>query len=95
MRYVGGMSASSHLQAAVGIIHSLCNDTNPIVHTWAIHSLWIAIDSAGLMFQPFVNSSLNLLLKLYLSDAHENSLEKDFYPDLYQRFIFYVKKKKK
>ena len=82
MRYVGGMGASSHLQAAVGILLSLSSDPNPVIYTWAIHSLWIAIDSAGLMFQPFVTSTLALVSKLFLLETHEATYEKEYFPDL-------------
>lgn len=69
--FVGGMAAGSHLRACVGIFHSLASDPHPHVHTWALHSLWLTIESAGLMYGPFVNSTLSLIAKLYISDSHE------------------------
>jgi hypothetical protein len=69
--FVGGMAAGSHLKTCVGIFHSLASDPHPHVHTWALHSLWLTIESAGLMYGPFVNSTLSLIAKLYMSDSHE------------------------
>ncbi|KAJ3033026.1 hypothetical protein HDV00_006836 [Rhizophlyctis rosea] len=69
--YVGGMAASAHLKTIVGILHSLAADPHPLVHTWALHSLWLTIESAGLMYQPYVNSSLSVIAKLFMSESHE------------------------
>ncbi|KAJ3277917.1 hypothetical protein HK104_002844, partial [Borealophlyctis nickersoniae] len=69
--YVGGMAASSHLKTIVGILHSLASDPHPLVHTWALHSLWLTIESAGLMYGPYVNSSLSVIAKLFMTDSHE------------------------
>ncbi|KAI8923137.1 armadillo-type protein [Entophlyctis helioformis] len=71
--YVGGMAASAHLKTVVGILHSLASDPHPLVHTWALHALWLTIESAGLMYGPFVNSTLALVAKLYMSESHEPS----------------------
>ncbi|KAH6568612.1 hypothetical protein BASA60_008568 [Batrachochytrium salamandrivorans] len=71
--FVGGMAASSHLNTIVGILHSLACDPHPLVHTWALHSLWLTVESAGLMYGPFVNSTLTLIATLFMSDSHETS----------------------
>ncbi|KAL5034281.1 hypothetical protein BDV3_003842 [Batrachochytrium dendrobatidis] len=71
--FVGGMAAFSHLNTVVGILHSLSCDPHPLVHTWALHSLWLTIESAGLMYGPFVNSTLTLVVKLFMCDSHEIS----------------------
>jgi len=55
---------------APGILTSLCNDANPVVHTHALHALYLVVEAAGLMFQPHVNAILALVAKLYHSDAH-------------------------
>ncbi|KAI8819328.1 armadillo-type protein [Fimicolochytrium jonesii] len=73
LSYVGGMAAASQLKTAVGILHSLASDSHPLVHTWALHSLWLTIESAGLMFGPYVNSTVSLTVKLLTSEAHELS----------------------
>ncbi|KAJ3149761.1 hypothetical protein HDU89_003518 [Geranomyces variabilis] len=73
LSYVGGMAAQSQLKTVVGILHSLATDPHPLVHTWALHSLWLTIESAGLMYGPFVNSTLSVTVKLLMSDTHELS----------------------
>ncbi|KAI8808458.1 armadillo-type protein [Cladochytrium replicatum] len=69
--YVGGMAAGSHLKTIVGLLHTLATDPYPLVHTWALHSLWLTIESAGLMYGPFVNSTLSVVAKLFMSESHE------------------------
>ncbi|KAJ3020660.1 hypothetical protein HKX48_000454 [Thoreauomyces humboldtii] len=73
LSYVGGMAAAPQLKMVVGILHSLATDPHPLVHTWALHSLWLTIESAGLMYGPFVNSTLSVTVKLLMSDTHELS----------------------
>jgi HEAT repeat-containing protein 5 len=73
LSYVGGMSAGSHLKTVVQVLHSLAGDPHPLVHTWALQALYLTIESAGLMFGPFVNSTLSLIVKLYMSESHEIS----------------------
>ncbi|KAI8907094.1 armadillo-type protein [Powellomyces hirtus] len=73
LSYVGGMAAASQLKTVVGILHSLASDPHPLVHTWALHSLWLTIESAGLMYGPFVNSTLSVTVKLLMSETHELS----------------------
>ena len=67
----GGMAIGSHLKTSVGIMHSLASDAHPLVHTWALYSLWLTIESSGLMFGPFVNSTLSLMTKLMMSESHD------------------------
>ncbi|KAJ3091723.1 hypothetical protein HK102_013667 [Quaeritorhiza haematococci] len=69
--YVGGMAAGSHLKTIVGILHSLSSDPHPVVHTWALHSLWLTVESAGLMYGPYVNSTLAVIAKLFMTESHE------------------------
>ena len=69
--FVGGMAASSHLKTVVGILHSLSSDPHPVVHTWALHALCLTVESAGLMYGPFVNSTLTLLAQLSICESHE------------------------
>lgn len=73
MAYVGGMSSGSHLKTVVQVLHSLASDPHPMVHTWALQGLFLTIESAGLMFGPFVNMTLSLIVKLFMSEAHEIS----------------------
>ncbi|KAI8814722.1 armadillo-type protein [Cladochytrium replicatum] len=69
--YVGGMAAGSHLKTIVGLLHTLATDPYPLVHTWVLHSVWLTIESAGLMYGPFVNSTLSVVAKLLMSESHE------------------------
>ncbi|KAJ3190081.1 hypothetical protein HDU85_000372 [Gaertneriomyces sp. JEL0708] len=73
LSYVGGIAGASQLKTIVGILHSLSSDPHPLVHCWALHALGLAIESAGLMYGPYVNSSLSVALKLYTTDSHELS----------------------
>lgn len=69
--YVGGMAAGSHLKTIVGILHSLASDPHPLVHKWALFAIWLTIDSAGLLYEPYVNSTLSVVSILFMSEAHE------------------------
>ncbi|KAJ3336653.1 hypothetical protein HDU91_001715, partial [Kappamyces sp. JEL0680] len=69
--FIGGMAASSHLRTSVGLFHSLAADPHPHVNKWALHALYLTIESAGLMYGPFVSPTLTLIAKLYMSDTHE------------------------
>ncbi|KAJ3381907.1 hypothetical protein HDU92_005075 [Lobulomyces angularis] len=71
--YVGGMAAGAHLKTIVGILHSLASDPHPLVHKWALFSLWLTIDSAGLLYGPLVNSTLTVVAKLFMSESHETT----------------------
>ena len=68
-RYVGGMDASRHLQATVGILQALSRDANPMVQTWALHGLMLTIDSAGFDFHPYTEAALALVTCLIHSEA--------------------------
>lgn len=67
---VGGMSATVHLKTIIGILMSLCNDPNPVVHVWALEGLARVADSAGLTFSGYALSSLGMLGQLYIGDSH-------------------------
>ncbi|KAI9141436.1 armadillo-type protein [Paraphysoderma sedebokerense] len=67
----GGLAANTHLKSIVGIVHSLSVDPHPVVHSWSLHSLWSLIESAGLMFGPYINSTLGIITKILMSEAHE------------------------
>ena len=68
--FMGGMASGPHLKNIVGIIHSLSSDAHCLVHTWALHSLWLTVESAGLMYDQYVNSTLTLITKLFMSETH-------------------------
>ncbi|KAK2747103.1 hypothetical protein FQN57_002358 [Myotisia sp. PD_48] len=67
---VGGMAAGFHLKTIVGVLTSLCNDTHPVVHFWALEGLRRVIDSAGLTFSAYVSGTFGMLARLYISDSH-------------------------
>lgn len=69
--HVGGMAAAPHLKTLVGILLSLSSDPHPIVHAWALEAIAMTIRAAGLMFSSYVNSTLGMVAKLYLSETHE------------------------
>lgn len=71
-RYVGGMDASRHLQATVGILQALARDGNPLVQTWALHGLMLTIDSAGFDFHPYTEAALTLVTCLIHSEAESS-----------------------
>ncbi|KAG1473645.1 hypothetical protein G6F56_000838 [Rhizopus delemar] len=69
--YVGGMAAAAHLKTIVGILLSLSSDPHPVVHSWALEAMAMTVSAAGLMFSRYVNSTLSMVAKLYLSETHE------------------------
>ncbi|XP_072842445.2 HEAT repeat-containing protein 5A isoform X2 [Pogona vitticeps] len=67
-RYLGGISSTQHLNACVGILYTLSQDsTSPEVQTWALHSLSLVIDSAGPLYHVHVEPTLSLVLMLLLT----------------------------
>ncbi|KAF9581978.1 hypothetical protein BGW38_000822, partial [Lunasporangiospora selenospora] len=68
---LGGMTAGGHLRSIVEYLTSLSRDPHPIVHKWALHSLALTISSAGLMFSPYVSSTLTNVATVYLAESHE------------------------
>ncbi|CEP08433.1 hypothetical protein [Parasitella parasitica] len=69
--HVGGMAAAAHLKTIVGILLSLSSDPHPVVHAWALEAMAMTVSAAGLMFSGYVNSTLGMVAKLYLSETHE------------------------
>ncbi|KAL4206381.1 hypothetical protein CU097_005637 [Rhizopus azygosporus] len=69
--HVGGMAAATHLKTIVGILLSLSSDPHPVVHAWALEAMAMTVSAAGLMFSSYVNSTLGMVAKLYLSETHE------------------------
>ena len=67
---VGGMAAGLHLKSIPGVLLSLCNDTHPVVHFWALRGLAQVAESSGLAFSSFVTSTLGMLAQLYMSESH-------------------------
>ena len=67
---VGAMASSLHIKSIVGVLLSLCSDTHPVVHFWALRGLNQVAESAGLSFSAFATSTLGMLAQLYSSDSH-------------------------
>ncbi|XP_072786297.1 HEAT repeat-containing protein 5A isoform X9 [Taeniopygia guttata] len=67
-RYLGGISSTQHLNACVGILYTLSQDsTSPDVQAWALHSLSLVVDLAGPLYHVHVEPTLSLVLMLLLS----------------------------
>ncbi|TFK12533.1 2',5'-phosphodiesterase 12 [Platysternon megacephalum] len=67
-RYLGGIGSTQHLNACVGILYTLSQDsTSPDVQTWALHSLSLIIDSAGPLYHVHVEPTLSLVVMLLLT----------------------------
>lgn len=69
--HVGSLAAAPILKTTVNVLMSLSNDPHPLVHFWSLTALARVINAASLTFAPFVPSTLGMLLKIYMSDAHE------------------------
>ncbi|KAF9084004.1 hypothetical protein BGX23_010924 [Mortierella sp. AD031] len=69
--HLGGMMAGGHLRSIVEYLTSLSRDPHPIVHKWSLHSLALTISSAGLMYSPYVSSTLTNVATVYLAESHE------------------------
>ncbi|NWI91023.1 HTR5A protein, partial [Pitta sordida] len=67
-RYLGGISSTQHLNACVGILYTLSQDsTSPDVQAWALHSLSLIVDLAGPSYYVHVEPTLSLVLMLLLT----------------------------
>ncbi|KAF9113074.1 hypothetical protein BGX27_002279 [Mortierella sp. AM989] len=71
--HLGGMMVGGHLRSVVEYLTSLSRDPHPIVHKWSLHSLALTISSAGLMFSPYVSSTLTNVATVYLAESHEHA----------------------
>ncbi|KAF1612658.1 UNVERIFIED_CONTAM: HEAT repeat-containing protein 5A, partial [Eudyptes pachyrhynchus] len=67
-RYLGGIGSIQHLNACVGILYTLSQDsTSPDVQAWALHSLSLIVDLAGPLYNVHVEPTLSLILMLLLT----------------------------
>lgn len=67
-RYVGGMGSSQHLSTSVSILLALAQDgSSPVVQVWSLYALALIADSGGPMFRGYVEPTLSMSLKLFLS----------------------------
>ncbi|RKP10163.1 armadillo-type protein [Thamnocephalis sphaerospora] len=67
---LGSIQASAHLETVVSIMHTLCNDPHPVVHSWALEALALVVESSGVMFTPYISSTVGLIAKLFLAETH-------------------------
>ncbi|NXU85584.1 HTR5A protein, partial [Xiphorhynchus elegans] len=67
-RYLGGIGSTQHLNACVGILYTLSQDsTSPDVQAWALHSLSLIVDLAGPLYHVHMEPTLSLVLMLLLT----------------------------
>ncbi|KAJ3352011.1 hypothetical protein HDU83_008405 [Entophlyctis luteolus] len=66
-----GMAVGVHLETTVGYLNTLSCDAHPLVHTWALYSLCLAIESASIGFSPSVTPTLTMVIMLAMSDSHD------------------------
>jgi len=71
---IGSMAAGYHLKTILNILMSLCNDTHPTVHYWALEAVTRVSDASGLSFASFVSSTLGMLAKLYVLETHHSEV---------------------
>jgi hypothetical protein len=72
-RHSGGIGSTSFLKTAQRILTALSHDPHPVVHLWALRSLWILVDTSGLDFSPFVTATMKLVSKLLMTDTDRAS----------------------
>lgn len=68
---IGGLSAGSVLKTIVNFLSSLAADPHPIVHYWSLTAFSSIVDSANLTFSPYINSTLELIYSVYVSESHD------------------------
>ena len=69
LRSLGAVRSGRYLPSIVSILHVLSKDPSPVVHIWALHSLWITIETTSLSFSPFANPTISLCFSLLLSKS--------------------------
>lgn len=68
---VGGLSGGPILKTIVNILMSLATDPHPIVHFYALASLTTIVNSANLAYSPYVQTTLGMIVNIYLLETHE------------------------
>jgi HEAT repeat-containing protein 5 len=67
-RYVGSMGAGQHMTSSVSVLFALAqNPSSPIVQVWAIHALYLIIDSGGSMFRNYIEPCVEFIVQSALS----------------------------
>lgn len=80
-RYVGSMGAGQHVTSSVSILFGMAAAQNqaalaavstPTVQIWAIHALYLIIDSGGSMFRNYIEPCVEFILQSTLSNPYTN-----------------------
>ena len=72
-RYVGNMGAGQDMTSSVSILFAMAqNPASSIVQVWAIHALYLIIDSGGSMFRNFIEPCVEFIVHSVLSIPYTN-----------------------
>ena len=72
-RYVGNMGAGQDMTSSVSILFAMAqNSASSIVQVWAIHALYLIIDSGGSMFRNYIEPCIEFIVHSILSIPHTN-----------------------
>ena len=72
-RYVGNMGAGQHMTSSVSILFAMAqNSSSSIVQVWAIHALYLIIDSGGSMFRNYIEPCVEFIAQSVLSIPYTN-----------------------
>lgn len=72
-RYVGNMGAGQHMTSSVSILFGMAqNPSSSIVQVWAIHALYLIIDSGGSMFRNYIEPCVEFIVHSVLSIPYTN-----------------------
>lgn len=67
-RYVGSMGAGQQMTTTVSALFAMAqNPSSSIVQVWAIHALYLIIDSGGSMFRNFIEPCVEFIVQATLS----------------------------
>lgn len=69
--YTGGLSAQPYLKTVLNVLMSLGNDPHPVVHYSALDALADVVAASSLSYGPYVSSTINMTLKIYMMETHE------------------------
>ena len=73
-RYVGSMGAGQQMTSSVSILFGMAQQptSSPQVQVWAIHALYLIIDSGGSMFRNFIEPCFEFIVQSVLSIPSTN-----------------------
>lgn len=72
-RYVGSMGAGQQMTSSVSILFAMAqNPSSSIVQVWAIHALYLIIDSGGSMFRNYIEPCVEFIVQSVLSIPYTN-----------------------